>query len=206
MDLKTLFDNYGCDKGRKKHHYYLEYEKYFESVKDEPINLLEVGTYLGASTQAFHDYFTKANIYTIDVFQRTKPAHLPILKESRVRWLKANSMDASLGTKIRNEWDDIKFDFIIDDGAHWPEANLKTFKNLMPFLKDDGTYFIEDVWPMDRMTQSELEHKWLLKNPEKFNMLQYNMFITQLDRYKTKHHDRRKETHCGDTYIIAIKK
>ena len=46
----------------------------------------------------------------------------------------------------------------------------------------------------------------ILKNPEKFNMLQYNMFITQLDRYKTKHHDRRKETHHGDTYIIAIKK
>ena len=206
MDLKTLFDNYGCDKGTKKHHYYMEYEKYFELVKDEPINSLEIGTYLGASTQAFHDYFPKANIYTIDIFQRTKPAHLPILKESRVRWLKANSMDASVGTKIRNEWDDIKFDFIIDDGAHWPEANLKTFKNLMPFLKDDGTYFIEDVWPMDRMTQSELEHKWLLKNPEKFNMLQYNMFITQLDRYKTKHHDRRKETHHGDTYIIAIKK
>ena len=25
--------------------------------------------------------------------------------------------------KISNEWDDVEFDFIIDDGAHYPEAN-----------------------------------------------------------------------------------
>ena len=42
-------------------------------------------------------------------------------------------MDASVGTKIRNEWDDIKFDFIIDDGAHYPEANLKTLRTSFHF-------------------------------------------------------------------------
>ena len=70
MDLKTLFDDYDCDKGTKKHHYYMNTMKNTLShLKDEPINLLEIGTYLGASTQAFHDYFPKANIYTIDIFQ-----------------------------------------------------------------------------------------------------------------------------------------
>ena len=179
MDLKTLFDNYDCDKGTEKHHYYKEYEQYFESVKDEPINLLEIGTFLGASTQAFHDYFSKANIYTIDIFQRTKPAHLPILKESRVRWLKANSMDASLGTKIRNEWDDIKFDFIIDDGAHFPLANRLTFENCVPFLKEGGSYFIEDVWMLGGEAKSPnvTSNRWVTHRKNLYNVKKFIKLI-----------------------------
>ena len=53
MDLKTLFDDYDCDKS-SKHSYHEYYEKEFAHLKDEPINFLEIGTYLGASTQAFH--------------------------------------------------------------------------------------------------------------------------------------------------------
>ena len=60
MDLKTLFDDYDCDKS-SKHSYHEYYEKEFAHLKDEPINFLEIGTYLGASTQAFHDYFTEGN-------------------------------------------------------------------------------------------------------------------------------------------------
>lgn len=204
--LKELFDKHKCDKGTEKHHYYKEYEQYFESVREESINFLEIGTFKAASTRAFHEYFPNANIYTIDIFVRTNPEDLDILREDRVYWLKADSMDASLGTKIRNEWGDVKFDFIIDDGAHWPEANRLTFENLIPFLKDDGTYFIEDVWPMDRMNTSELSHPWLRKHSDRYDILKHNLFMSALDPYKVTYHDRRKETNCGDTYIITVNK
>ena len=50
-------------------------------------------------------------------------------------------MDASLPNIIKNAWGKhIKFDFIIDDGAHYPEANRLTFENCYPFLKKNGTY------------------------------------------------------------------
>lgn len=204
--LKELFDKYDCDKGTEKHHYYKDYEPYFESVREEPINLLEIGTFKGASTRAFHEYFPNANIYTIDIFVRTKPEDLDILSEERVHWLKGDSMDASLGSKIRKEWGDVKFDFIIDDGAHWPEANRLTLQNTLPFLKDDGVYFIEDVWPMDKMNPSELAHPWLTRHADRYDMLKHIQFMNTLDDYNTKVFDRRKETNCGDTYIIAVEK
>lgn len=204
--LKELFDKYQCDKGTEKHHYYKEYEKYFESVREEPINLLEIGTFKGASTRAFHEYFPNATIYTVDIFTRTKPSDLDILSKERVKWMKADSMDASLGSKIRNEWGDVKFDFIIDDGAHWPEANRLTWENCFPFLKDDGVYFIEDVWPMDKMNDRELAHPWLKRHSDRYVMMEHIRMMTEIEKYTVKHHDRRKETNCGDTYIIALTK
>lgn len=205
--LKELFDKHKCDKGTEKHHYYKDYEQYFEKRREEPLNFLEIGTFKAASTNAFHDYFPNANIYTIDIFVRTDPKDLKILHEDRVHWMKADSMDASLGMKIRSQWgEDIQFDFVIDDGAHWPEANRLTFENIIPFLKDDGTYFIEDVWPMDRMTSQELDNPWLRKSPDKYCMLKHNRFMSAFDQYEKTFHDRRKETKCGDTYIIAINK
>jgi hypothetical protein len=204
--LKELFDKYECDKGTEKHHYYREYEPYMEPVRNDPINLLEIGTFKAASTRAFHEYFPNATIYTIDIFQRTKPENLDILQDSRVKWLKCDSTDASLGTKIKQEWGDVKFDFIIDDGAHWPEANRLTFENCVPFMKDDGTYFVEDVWPMDRMSPTELSNPWLKRYSDKYDILKHIRFITALDSYNTTHYDRRKQTKCGDTYIIAVSK
>lgn len=204
--LKELFDNYDCDKGTSKHHYYKDYEPYFKELRNEPLNFLEIGTFNGASTRAFHDYFPNANIYTIDIFERTNPNDLEILNKDRVHWIKADSMSATLPQKIKSEWGDVEFDFIIDDGAHWPEANRLTFENLVPFLKDDGTYFIEDVWPMDRMTSQELDNPWLRKSPDKYCMLKHNRFMSTLDPYETTLYDRRKETKNPDTYIIAINK
>ena len=204
--LKQLFDKYKCDKGTEKHHYYKEYEPYMESVREEPINLLEIGTFKAASTRAFHEYFPNGTIYTIDIFTRTNPKDLDILSEERVKWLKADSMDASLGTKMRNAWGDVEFDFIIDDGAHWPEANRLTFENCIPFLKDDGTYFVEDIWPMHRMSQAELQHPWIQNRLDLYDMLKHNRLMTKLSEYSHKTYDRRKETKCGDTYIIAVNK
>lgn len=202
--LQQLFDKYQCDKGTEKHHYYKEYEPYFESVRNDPINILEIGTYKAASTEAFHEYFPNGTIYTIDIFARTNPKDLNILKSGRVKWLKWDSTDAALGKKIKEEWGDVKFDFIIDDGAHWPEANRLTFENCIPFMKEDGTYFVEDVWPMDKMTQAELANPWLVRLSERYDMLKHMRFMTALDSYNITHYDRRKETKCGDTYIIAI--
>ena len=36
-DLRELFDKHKCDKGTDKHHYYKEYEPYFENKRNEPV-------------------------------------------------------------------------------------------------------------------------------------------------------------------------
>ena len=95
------------------------YETYFKKIKNKNVKLLEIGTFNGASTEAFYNYFPNGIIYTIDIFTRNKPENLSILEKDRVRWLKSDSTDPSLVNKIKQAWGDIKFDYIIDDGAHW---------------------------------------------------------------------------------------
>ena len=123
--LKELFDKHKCDKGTEKHHYYKDYEQYFEKRREEPLNFLEIGTFKGASTRAFYDYFPNANIYTIDIFERTDPKDLDILHEDRVHWMKADSMSATLPRNIKKEWDDIEFDFVIDNDGTKEELYAK---------------------------------------------------------------------------------
>jgi spermidine synthase len=205
-ELRELFDKYQCDKGTEKHHYYKDYEPYFESKRQEPLNILEIGTFKGASTRAFHEYFPNATIYTIDIFVRTEPEDLDILGEERVKWIKGDSMNAGLSMKIRKEWGDLEFDFIIDDGAHYPLANKLTLYNCYPFLKEGGTYFIEDFMPMHIMSQEKLRHPWLVKNVERYSMLEHNKLMTELDKYNYKVYDRRKENKTLDTFIVAITK
>ena len=173
--LKSLFDKYACDKSTK-HNYHEVYEPLFEPYKNEPINFLEIGVFKGASTSAIHEYFPNATIYGLDIFERVKAEDIDILKEDRVEWLKGDSLNPSITDAIKAKWPDVKFDFILDDGAHWPEANQKTMKNLIPFLADGGTYIIEDVFPMSIMTQKELNLDWLRKSPDKYDMLKYYAF------------------------------
>ena len=204
--LRELFNKYQCDKGTEKHHYYKEYEPYFESKKDEPLNILEIGTFKGASTAAFSDYFSNGTVYTIDIFERKVAEDIKYLKRENVKWLKGNSMDAGLGMRMRKEWGDIEFDFIIDDGAHYPLANRLTFNNCYPFLKEGGVYFIEDFIPMHLMSQAELGNNWLVKKAERYSMLEHNKLMTELDDYDYKTYDRRKENKTIDTFIVAITK
>lgn len=207
-ELAELFNKYKCDKGDLKHKYYKDYEPYFEPVRNDPINILEIGTFKAASTSAFHEYFPNANIYTIDIFQRTNPEHLEVLAEERVHWMKADSMDAGLPARIRKTWGaDIEFDFIIDDGAHYPEANRLTFSNCYPFLKQRGKYFIEDVWPLDTMSSGDISgNSWLQKHSDRYNVLKHYEFLDVINKNPTSFHDRRKETKAGDTYIIVVDK
>jgi len=214
--LKELFDKYGCDKGTGRHHYYKEYEPYMKPVREEllgrgpstndPINILEIGTFKGASTRAFHEYFPKANIYVIDLFDRIPSKDVTILRKDRVRFIESNSTVRSLPNKIKKAWGtDIKFDFIIDDGAHWPEANRLTFENTIEFLKPDGTYFVEDVWPLHLMTPTQLLDKYLVKNPGRYDMDKHLQMMDVFKKYDMTSYDRREETRRGDTYIIAMK-
>ena len=60
MKLGDLFNKYGTDK-TKKHQYDTIYEKYFEPIKNDQLNILEIGVDKGLSTLAFHEYFPHAN-------------------------------------------------------------------------------------------------------------------------------------------------
>lgn len=201
--LKDLFNKYGCDKA-KKHSYHLIYEPLFEPIRNNTINLLEVGVFKGDSIRAWLDYFPNATIYGIDIFTRVNPEDVDILQHPRVKWMKCDSTAEGVRAQIKEEWPRIRFDIIIDDGLHTPEANAKTLDNLAPLLKKNGMYFVEDVWPFDIMASDEWEHPWLTARTDVYNMIKWNIFAKQLDRYQVERYDNRKVSGEPDSYIIKV--
>jgi hypothetical protein len=197
--LRKLFDNHKCDKG-KRHGYELIYEPFFKKIKNNKLNILEVGIFRGESLKVFVDYFPNANIYGIDIFTRLNPEDVDILNHPRIFWNKLDSTNISDPV-----FNDIKFDIIIDDGYHTPEANKLTFRNLFPQLKHDGVYFIEDVWPVDKMSTTELNHKWIKSKPTEYTQQHMIDFNKEISVGNVMHFDNRS-AYQPDSYIIAVTK
>ena len=70
--LDELFHHYGSDKAnifkklnKKGHGYSNFYIKNLDNLKNKEINILEIGSYAGASAVAFAKYFTNANIFVL---------------------------------------------------------------------------------------------------------------------------------------------
>lgn len=146
--LKDIHLNYDTDKGTD-HSYIDTYENIFNESRDKPISLLEVGILSGGSLKMFHEYFSQGAIYGIDNFnQMVGFNNKPINKLEVISELEKYDRihvydDDSTNVKIIPK--NLKFDFIIDDGDHTPDGQMKTFASLFPYLHEEGTYIIEDV-------------------------------------------------------------
>lgn len=77
--LEELFNKYGCDKA-VKHNYHTVYEPEFDTIRNESINILEVGVFKGDSVRAWLEFFPNATIYGIDIFTRVKPEDIDVLQ------------------------------------------------------------------------------------------------------------------------------
>ncbi len=202
--LDILFNKAGCDKA-SKHHYHTVYGPEFDTLRNEPINILEVGVFKGDSIKAWLEFFPNANIYGIDIFKRVSPQDIAVLNDDRVKYLKCDSTNIAVRDQIKKEWPRIRFDIIIDDGLHTPDANAKTLHNLFPLLKKNGSFYVEDVWPLDIMTTEEMQHWWVQKHPERYNILEMNKFTKEIEGKDIKRFDLRAKSGQPDSYIIRVK-
>ena len=207
-ELNDIFTKYKCDKGSnvsRGHNYQLEYGKVLSKVRDKKINILEIGIWKGISMKCFHEYMPNAQLYGIDIFTRIEPEDVPILKLDRTHYIKGDSMSDDIVTKIKNEWGDIKFDIIIDDGKHTPHANKMTFKNIMRFLKDNGIYYIEDVFPMDSLNIQEINNSFIQSHSNDLNISKFNDFLESISQYPYDRLDFRSNKTPIDSYIFKIR-
>lgn len=202
--MQQLFDQYNCDKGSLRHRYDRLYEPSLSHLHDKEFNMLEIGVFKGNSIEAWRDYFPKATLYGIDIFVRVQPERIPALNLSRVRWCKCDSIEGP-NTEFCEMVGEIKFDVIIDDGLHTHDSQRLTFENFIPYLKDDGVYFIEDVWAFDHMNEKQRNHYWMKQHPADYSESQYKALLQTLNGYKTTFHDLRSGYH-DDTFIIEIRK
>ena len=149
-DLDQLFFYYGSDKANffqnkniRGHGFSKFYEKQLSILKNKPINILEIGSYAGASAAAFSKYFYNSKIFCFDI-------NISNFKYS------SNNINV-YGLDIRNEKKVFQildmifkvngfknFDIIIDDGSHYLSDILFSLNFFFKFVNQGGTYVIED--------------------------------------------------------------
>ena len=155
-DLDHLFEYFNSDKGEfyinqymqpiKKnnvridaHGYSKIYEKYFEKIKEDKLNVLELGSFYGNAAGAFFYYFKNSKIYSGDVFP-----DLFRYKSLRLKNFYINtSSEKSINNTLVKATDN--FDIIIEDASHTlPDQIISLFllfKKLMP----NGVFVCEEL-------------------------------------------------------------
>ena len=148
--LDGLLHHYGSDKAdvfkktkNKGHGFSKFYKQKLEKLKNQKINILEIGSYAGASAAAFVKYLPESNIFCFDInisnFEyKSKKIH--------VFGLDVNNRKKTIKTlnTIVDQYQIKEFDIIIDDGSHNLSDILITLKFFFKYLKNKGLYIIED--------------------------------------------------------------
>ena len=193
--LADIFDKVRCDKGPMRHNYDTIYQAELEPLRFSPINILEVGINRGCSLSAWLEYFSHAEIYSVDTFERVIPQQVAVLKDPRVHWIQSDSTRKDFAMHLQDDWgEDIQFDVIIDDGAHDVRSQRRTLENLHGFLKPQGVYFIEDHYPTDTahycvpsqrmenlydsVSQREIEYSKFYELVSQFNAVRHDLYKT----------------------------
>jgi hypothetical protein len=98
----------------------------------------------GASLRAWRDYFPNAIVIGADIDSEI------LFSENRI---KTYYLDQTSPKSINKFWKNLNltdFDIVIDDGLHLFEAGKTLFENSFQYLKEGGTYIIEDVLISDK--------------------------------------------------------
>ena len=148
--LDYLFYEYGSDKAnifkpnqKPGHGFSIYYEKKLEKYKNKNINILEIGSYAGASAAAFTKYLPKSKVYCFDV----NISNFKYKSENiNVYGIDINNQKKVVKTlnKIFSEQNFTQFDLIIDDGSHNLSDILVSLKFFFKYVKNKGLYIIED--------------------------------------------------------------
>ena len=151
------------------HHNYTKiYDLVFNDLKNDSLNVLEIGIGSidenvassmkskqmnmlynkydikdykpGASLRGWEEYFKNSNIFGLDIDSKC------LFQTDRI---KTNVVDSTDSNQVNNYLKNNScncFDIIIDDGLHTSDAQIKTLINFFSCLKSGGLYIIEDLY------------------------------------------------------------
>lgn len=187
MSLVNLNNRY-TDKNTT-HSYLQLYETLLEPIKDTADNILEVGIgdfgiKNGGSLLLWTKYFTKATIHGIDILPLNRVLDEVINDPSIKLYCNSDAYDMNFISKNLNN---IKFDFLLDDGPHSLESQEKFIELYSPLLSENGILIIEDVKNINLLDK--------LKNKTPSHLKQY-----------IKTYDLRKNKGRSDDIVFTIDK
>ena len=119
-------------------HYFEIYNTHFKRFQNKCPVILEIGVAGGGSLDMWNYYFDNTcTIYGIDINENCKQFE----KEN----VKIFIGDQGDHTFWENNFKDIYFDIVIDDGGHFMHQQIITFEYMYPFVKENGVYLCEDT-------------------------------------------------------------
>lgn len=134
----------GTDKNSTGHDYLRTYAELFEPMRSEPVSMLEIGVWEGASLAVWPQYFTHpaARFIGLDV-------DLSRVRFSDILDNRAGAMygDAASASDLAAAVDALggALDIVIDDGSHHITQQRASFNYLRQFLKPGALYIVEDL-------------------------------------------------------------
>jgi len=144
--IEELANYYATDKRMSDHGFTKFYEKHFESLRDQKLNICEIGIlnhpdkinrpYEGASLLMWKDYFHNSGIIGIDINDHSS------LNGERIRTYVADQGNRS---RLQSLFQDKLLDIIIEDGSHFMHHQQISLGVLFRNLKPGGIFVIEDL-------------------------------------------------------------
>lgn len=136
------------DKG-SVHSYVEFYETLFQPYRGKEINFLEIGLFAGNSMRMWEKYFTNGNVHGIDCSELPHGGMADLRPMIAEGTHNIHIMDGTNEADIERVFGDVKFDIVLDDGAHNLSAQLQTVRIFKNRLSKNGMIVIEDLQDID---------------------------------------------------------
>ena len=169
-----FFNQYTKSKKREKiqgHEYALFYDRYFKSLKNNKLNILELGTFKGGATAAFSIFFKNSKIYSGDLY----PDIFNFSSKKITNFKIDTSSINSINNIIVNN--DLQYDIIIEDAGHYLKDQIISLFILFKKLKPKGFFVIEELDFPDTRSDMNIDNEkptlkeifYYIKNKQDFN-------------------------------------
>jgi hypothetical protein len=123
------------------HEYTRYYDRHLVHLRDQPIKLLEIGVFRGASLLLWREAFPLGRIFGVD---RGPNRWKALLKgKDRIKVFRGRQEDENFLRSIVIPAG--PYNVIIDDGGHTPNQQLASFEQMWPHVSPGGIYVIEDM-------------------------------------------------------------
>ena len=154
LTLNDLFEYFNSDKGnfflnqytrsRKKnkiqgHQYAFFYDKYFTDIKNNQLNILELGSFKGGAAAAFSFFFKNSKIYSGDLY----PDIFNFYSKRIINFKIDTSSEESINKFVEKV--NLKYDIVIEDAGHFLKDQIISLFLLFKTLKPKGIFVIEEL-------------------------------------------------------------
>lgn len=144
MNFSDFYNFTGKKSDKGTIHTYIDnwYNAEFTPIRDKNLNILEIGINKGDSIILWRDWFFNSSIYGIDNGSEMSTSNYDTvnsIKNVNILYGDAYSDD------VVKQYDDNMFDYIIDDGPHSIESQIKCVQKWFSKLKVGGKLIIEDI-------------------------------------------------------------